>query len=74
MPYTIANFILFQVGWFAGVLGAAWDLSVLGSVLMAMILIGHLAVSRQTTSEVLLMLFAVLLGTLWDSWLLYQGW
>ena len=73
MPYTIANFILFQFGWFAGVLGAAWNLSILGSVLMAMILIGHLAVSRQTINEVLLILFAILLGTLWDSWLLNQG-
>lgn len=74
MPYTLINFLLFQVGWFSGVLGAAWNLALYGSLTMLMILISHLFVSRNFVGEILLILFAVVLGTLWDSWLLMQGW
>ncbi|MDZ7804527.1 DUF2878 domain-containing protein [Thiohalophilus sp.] len=74
MPYALINFLLFQVGWFSGVLGAAWNLALYGSLTMLMILISHLFVSRNPASEILLVLFAIVLGTLWDSWLLMQGW
>lgn len=74
MPYTVFNFVLFQLGWFAGVLGAAWQMAIAGSLIMLQIVVFHLFITRKPASEAMLILFAVVLGTVWDSWLLMQGW
>lgn len=74
MTYPLINFVLFQIGWFACVVTASWQVAITGSLIAISIVIFHLLVSRQAATEILLVLFAMILGTVWDSWLLMQGW
>jgi len=74
MNRVIINFVLFQLGWFACVLGAAWQMPVSGTLLASLIVIYHLYANPPRANEVILIVLAVLLGTTWDSWLVIQGW
>jgi Protein of unknown function (DUF2878) len=66
----IINFVLFQVGWFACVLGAARQLPWLGVFVVLAIVAWHLSQARQPKSEVILLLIALLIGGLFDQMLL----
>lgn len=62
-----ANIVLFQIGWFACVLGAAHGLAWLGS-LTALVIAGlHLAAARRPACELRLLLIVAALGFAWDS-------
>jgi hypothetical protein len=67
---NIINFVLFQVGWFACVLGAARQLPWLGVFVVLAIVAWHLSQARQPKSEVILLLIALLIGGLFDQMLL----
>ncbi len=66
MP-IIVNIILFQIGWFACVLGAARGWAAAGSLLAVMIAGAHLACAKRPRVELQLLLLAVSLGFAWDS-------
>jgi hypothetical protein len=66
MP-LLANIILFQVGWFACVLGAARGLAWAGSLAALAICGVHLALARRPRSEAALLLIVVAIGFAWDS-------
>ena len=74
MRTVVINFLLFQAGWFACVLGGANNMPWLGPVVVAGIIVYHLGQSQRPSSEVKLILLAVVLGTLWDSLLVTMGW
>jgi hypothetical protein len=63
----IINFIAFQIGWFAAVLGGAHDRAWLGSSIALLVMLLHLGMSRQPLRELQLMLCVLLLGFGWDS-------
>jgi hypothetical protein len=67
------NFIGFQIGWFACVLGAAHGYWALGPVVVALILILQLRVVSNPASEIRLVLFSLILGFLFDSSLIQVG-
>ncbi len=71
MSMLIINFILFQVGWFACVLGAAYSLPWVGTVTVGLIVIFHISLSGKADRELLLILMAVLIGASWDSLLVW---
>jgi Protein of unknown function (DUF2878) len=66
----IINFVLFQIGWFACVLGAARQLPWLGVLVVLAIVAWHLWQARQPKVEVILLLIALLIGGLFDQMLL----
>lgn len=68
------NFILFQLGWFTCVLGAAHNVAWLGPVTVLAIVVIHLVLSLRPSAELKLVLWAMTLGLATDSLLLASGW
>lgn len=67
------NFILFQLSWFACVIGAAKGMPWLGVMVTAAILSWHLYQTKNIKSELMLMLYALLIGTAYDQSMLTLG-
>lgn len=63
----VLNFVLFQVGWLACVVGGATQWHWAGPVFVAVVLAFHLTQSSRWSQEIILVLFALIIGTLWDS-------
>ena len=72
MP-LIANIVLFQIGWFGCVLGAANGLAWVGSGLALIIAGLHLQLAQHSRVELKLLLIAVMLGYTWDSAITMTG-
>lgn len=72
--YVFANFVLFQIGWFACVLSAAHGYPWLGTAIVAGIVGWHLRSAPRASEEVDLIAQVVLIGALWDSLLVLLGW
>lgn len=74
MPLMLQNFILFQAGWFACVLGgASREYMWAGTIAVAVIVAVHLARATNLRSESLLILLTAAVGTAWDSGLMIAG-
>ncbi|MGC3981608.1 MAG: DUF2878 domain-containing protein [Steroidobacteraceae bacterium] len=63
----LINFIAFELGWFAVVLGAARNFLGVGLLVAALVVLLHLWLSLQPRREIQLVLLVLLLGTGWDS-------
>ena len=72
MP-VLANFLAFQLGWFAVVLGAAQGWPWAGSAAALAILAWHLRRAARPRAELVLALSAAMIGALWDSALAASG-
>jgi hypothetical protein len=78
MPLTrtqrlLINFLAFQAGWFACVLGVAHGWTGTGTaVAMALILL-HLLLAPRPAVELRLVLLVTLIGAVWDSLLAWRG-
>jgi hypothetical protein len=68
------NFVLFQLGWFACVLGAARGWPWAGSICAAGVAACHLWSARRWRRAAVLLLAAVAIGTVWDSIPVTLGW
>jgi hypothetical protein len=68
------NFVAFQLGWFACVLGAAKGLPWAGVLVVLAVVALHLARARRPLPELRLIGLAMALGLLVDSLLLATGW
>lgn len=73
MRMLVQNFVLFQLGWLACVLGGASAYPWVGSLVVAGIIGIHLAYAEQVKPELILILCAIVIGTLWDSVLTSMG-
>jgi hypothetical protein len=69
----VINFLLFQLGWFACVLGAAANLPWTGSLLVIGIIGYHLYRAVDSQAELHLLLLVLLIGFTWDSLLVTLG-
>ncbi len=69
----IINFILFQLAWFACVIGAAKGMPWLGVAVTVFALSWHLYQAKNIRSELLLMLCALLIGAAYDQSMLSLG-
>ena len=74
MHNAITNFVLFQIGWFACVLGGAYHYPLLGSMIAVAIISYHLFSAKEWHLELVLIGIAMVLGFVWDSYLTYMGW
>jgi hypothetical protein len=66
MPILV-NIVLFQIGWFACVLGAAQGLPWAGTLVAVVIASVHLVYAKRRRAELQLLLLVVTLGFAWDS-------
>ena len=66
----LVNFIGFQVGWFACVLGAANDKELLGMIIALGVIIYHVVTQGDLRKELKLILVALAIGLLWETWVL----
>jgi hypothetical protein len=66
----LVNFIGFQVGWFACVLGAANDKELLGIFIALGIVIYHVVNQGGLLKELKLVLAATAIGLFWETWVL----
>ena len=69
----IINFVLFQIGWFACVLGAGKQLPWLGVIVVAVIVAWHLLQAKQAKPEIILLVLALLIGGIFDQLMLMNG-
>lgn len=67
MKSKLLNFLLYQLGWFSCVLGAAWGFPLSGGIAALLLLLIHLLLTDSRIAELRLILFACLLGVLVDS-------
>jgi len=74
MTPIVVNFVAFQVGWFACVLGGAYHLPWLGTILVSVIIAVHVSRASRPRAELSLVLLAISIGSVWDSYLVWQGW
>lgn len=70
----VPNLLLFQVGWFAAVLGAANGMAWLGPAVIALVLAIHLARARQRGNEAALIVLVLATGFAFESFLAGSGW
>lgn len=66
-PQIIINFVLFQIGWFACVIGAAKQLPWLGVFVVAAIVAWHLSQTINVKPELILLAIALFIGGLFDQ-------
>ena len=71
---VITNFVLFQLGWFACVLGAAQGYPWAGTLVAVAIVAWHIRSAARPAAEVSLLVQVVLIGAVWDSLLVMLGW
>jgi len=70
---TILNFVFFQIGWFATVLGAANGMPWAGPLVTAAIVAIHLFAVQRPRAELTLILISGLIGAVLDSLLVVLG-
>lgn len=63
----LVNFLGFQVGWFACVLGAANDMELLGVIIALAIIVFHVSSQANSHNELKLMLVSIFIGFLWET-------
>lgn len=74
MMRTLVNFVAFQLGWFAVVLGAANAAAWLGLLVVGLVIALHLVLAEQPGKESRLIVLAMLMGLVFDSLLVNSGW
>jgi len=72
-PILINNFIFFQLGWLACVLGGTGSWHWMGTMMVIGIVGVHLSRASRPYDEFMLILAALLIGTVWDSLLVWAG-
>lgn len=70
----VVNFVAFQAGWFACVLGAAHGRPAAGTAIAAILVAGHVIFAPRPAQELKLIGVALAIGALWDSALVTLGW
>ena len=73
MQAMVINFLAFQAGWFACVLGGASGWPWLGVGVVAMVISLHVFQSPEASRELRLVAAAAVIGTAWDSTLAATG-
>ncbi|MFC1778420.1 DUF2878 domain-containing protein [Pseudomonadota bacterium] len=68
------NFIAFQIGWFACILGASNGMPWIGLLVGSLVISFHLFSVDKPAKELNLILYAVVIGIVLDSLLVMSGW
>jgi len=70
---AVVNFIAFQIGWFAAVLGAGHGMPWLGVVIVPLVLLANLILSADWRQELVVALCAAVMGFVVDTGLVTAG-
>ena len=70
----ILNIAIYQLGWFACILGAANGAPLTGVFVVAAAVAYHLYCTTDARAEAMLIALAALAGAVWDSLLVMAGW
>ena len=70
---SVVNFIAFQIGWFAAVLGAGHGMPWLGVVIVPLVLLVNLVLSADWRQELGVALAAAVMGFVVDTGLVAAG-
>lgn len=70
---TLLNYALYQVGWFACVLGAAWQRPVTGFAIAVLLTGAHLWLAAERGIEARLLALALALGVAVESFQVWSG-
>jgi hypothetical protein len=71
---TLINFLMYQVAWFACVLGTASDRPMLGVAIASAVVAWHLSVAVRPMAELKLIVMTGLIGVTWESFLVALDW
>lgn len=74
MKKSLVNYVAFQAGWFACVIGAANGLPIIGLVVVLLAVLLHLSWATRPLRELQLLAICALIGLTFDSMLLATGW
>ena len=69
----VLNFVLFQAAWFAGILGAAHELPLLGTMVVIAVIAWHIIVSARPVEEAKLVLAALAVGAVFETFCVQLG-
>ena len=69
----VLNFALFQAAWFAGVLGAAPDVPLLGTLVVVAVFAWHVSVSARPVMEAKLVVAALAIGAVFETFCVQLG-
>jgi len=69
----LLNFALFQAAWFAGVLGAAHGMPLLGTMAVVAVIAWHISVSARPAAEAKLVAAALAIGALFETFCAQLG-
>ena len=72
--HILVNFIAFQAGWFASVLGAAAGAPWIGPMVLAVVLCVHFNLAERPLEEARLVLVCAAVGACFDSVFVASGW
>ena len=67
------NYVLYQTGWFACILGAAWDWPVTGFLIAVVLTAAHLHLSADRARETRAILLALALGLVVEGFQVWSG-
>ncbi|MDX1498258.1 MAG: DUF2878 domain-containing protein [Woeseiaceae bacterium] len=70
----ILNFVVFQLGWFSSVIGAAREMPWLGPLAALVALAIHFYHARRPMQELMLIVSCAMIGAIFDSLLVSSGW
>lgn len=70
----LVNVIAFKVGWLSSVVGVANDVPLLGPAVILAAIVIHLAIARQASTELLLVITTGVIGAGVDSVMIAAGW
>ena len=69
----VLNFALFQAAWFAGILGAAHEWPLLGTMVVLAVIAWHIIVSARPVEEAKLVLAALAVGAAFETFCVQLG-
>jgi hypothetical protein len=70
----LANFLLYQLTWFACVMGAAEGLPWVGVVVGLLVVGLHLGLAHTPRTELVIIGLTGLIGGIWETFIVRQGW
>ena len=73
MKFKLLNFLLFQVGWFICVLGAANDSTFLALALVTTLIIIHITITPHKIDDIKLFAYALIIGFVYDGFIQFYG-
>jgi len=70
---TAVNYVAYQAGWFAAIIGASFGYGLAGAVTAAVLIAVHLWLTRESDLELRLLVLTTLTGLAVEAWQLHAG-